>query len=321
MKIIDQTPFYDEKGEISFVDRTKAMMQYGAGWIREMEAQKAVISVLEKNLDKKYTLLRNITPPGMNASIPLILVGSTGVYVMCVASVKGMFSARGDQWGTVDSGSFVPQKPNLLTRSERMAKAIQVYLQRQGYADLNSVEAILLCADPATNVDSVRPIIRVVMRDALERFAVSISQARLVLNPESCFDIVNRLLTPPAPTPTKLVETAAATAATQAAEQAKDPSMPAFAMAGTEPGSVSMPEPTEPGWLNAPGESTPSGMPAEPPTEPLSGPSDEIPQPTPPARRPLGITRKQWMFIIIMAVVWIIIILVFGFLIARDFLM
>ena len=100
MKIIDQTPFYNEKGEISFVDRTKAMLQYGAGWIREMEAQKAVVSVLEKNLDKKYTLLRNVTPPGMNASIPLILVGPTGVYVMCVASVKGMFSARGDQWGS-----------------------------------------------------------------------------------------------------------------------------------------------------------------------------------------------------------------------------
>ena len=321
MKIIDQTPFYNEKGEISFVDRTKAMLQFGAGWVKEMEAQKAVVSVLEKNLDKKYTLLRNVTPPGMNASIPLILVGPTGVYVMCVASAKGMFSARGDQWGSVDSGSFVAQKPNLLTRSERMAKAIQVFLQRQGYADLNSVEAILLCADPATNVDSVRPIIRVVMRDALERFAVTIPQGRLVLNPESCFDVVNRLLTPPAPAPTQLVETAASTTAAQAAEQAKDPSMAAFALAGTESGSASMAEPAEPGWLNAPGEYAPDGMPGEPPAGPLSGASDEIPQPVPPARRPSRITRKQWTFLIIMLVVWIIIVLVFGFLIVRDFAM
>ena len=116
-----------------------------------------------------------------------------------------------------------------------MARAIQVFLQRQGYADLNSVEAILLCADPATNVDSVRPIIRVVMRDAVERFAVTISQGRLVLNPESCFDVVNRLLTAPAPAPTKLVEAAAATAATQAAEQDQDPYVPAFALEAADP--------------------------------------------------------------------------------------
>jgi hypothetical protein len=82
-----------------------------------------------------------------------------------------------------------------------------------------------------------------------------------------------------------------------------------------------MAEAVEPGWSNAPGEPTPSGMPAEPPTEPLGGPSEEIPQPTPPARRRPGITRKQWTFLIIMAVVWIIIILVFGFLIVRDFAM
>ncbi len=157
--------------------------------------------MLGKALDKNYTLLCNVIPPGLDARIPLILVGPTGVYVMCVTPLIGMFRARGDQWGTISGNAFRPEKPNLLTRTERMARAIQVYLQRQGYSDLNGVEAVLLCSDPATHVDSMRPIIRVVMRDALERFAVSMAQGRIVMNPESAYDVVNRLLNPPVPAP------------------------------------------------------------------------------------------------------------------------
>jgi len=312
MKIIDQTPFYNENGEISLMDRTKAVLQNGAGWIKEMEAQKTVVTVLDKNLDKKYTLLRNVTPPGMNARIPLILVGPTGVYVMSVASSIGMFSARGDQWGSISSGSVVPQKPNLLTRCERMARAVQVFLQRQGYSDLNNVEAVLLCADPATNVDSVRPIIRVVMCDALERFAITISQSRIILNPESCFDIVNRILTPPAPPDTKLVESASASAAAQTAEQAQEPLVPAFAMGGPEPAPLSGTEPAGQG-SNETGEVTP--QPATAPTD-TTPPVEEAER----TRRP-SLTRNQWILLIIMVAIWVIILLVLGYLIARDFLL
>jgi len=199
MKIVDQTPFYKANGELSWIDRGKAIMQFGPGWFKDIQAQKMVIAVLNKNLDKNYTLLCNIIPPGLDARIPLILVGPTGVYVMSVTPKIGIFRARGDQWGTVFGNTLRPENPNLLTFTEKMARAIQFYLQRRGYTDLTNVEPILLCSDPAMTVDSMRPIIRVIMRDTLERFAASITQARIVLNPESAFDIVNRLLNPPPP--------------------------------------------------------------------------------------------------------------------------
>ena len=226
MKIVDQTPFYKENGELSLIDRAKAILQFGPGWFKEIEAQKLVIAVLKKTLDKNYTLLCNIIPPGLDARIPLILVGPTGVYVMTVTPKIGMFRARGDQWGTVSGNAFRPENPNLLTLTEKMARAIQVYLQRHGYADLTNVEAALLCSDPATNVDSMRPIIRVIMRDSLERFAVSITQARIVLNPESAFDIVNRLLNPPPPPPSKPVEPAEPAAPEAGPTCASQPSRP-----------------------------------------------------------------------------------------------
>ena len=49
MKLIDQTPFFNEKGEISLMDRAKAFMDFGRSWLAEMEAQRSILPVLEKN--------------------------------------------------------------------------------------------------------------------------------------------------------------------------------------------------------------------------------------------------------------------------------
>ena len=290
MKIVDQTPFYNGKDNLSLIDRVKAFFDFGPGWFKQVEAQKLVIAVLKKNLDKNYTLLVNVTPPGLEARIPLILVGPTGIYVMSVTPKIGTFRARGDQWGTVSGNSLRPDNPNLLVLTEKMARAIQIYIQRQGYADLNNVEAVLLCSDPAMNVDSMRPIIRVIMRDALERFVVSVTQARIVLTPESAYDIVNRLLTPPAPPPSNPAETPAPEPAPATSAQPAEPSVPAYAV-------------------------TPPPAPASP------FPSTAPEAPAPPAPRPRArsrLTPKQILILVIMLVVWCVIIVVFAFLIARN---
>ena len=297
MKIVDQTPFYKENGELSVLDRGKAILQFGPGWFKEIEAQKSVIAVLKKNLDKNYTLLCNIIPPGLDARIPLILVGPTGVYVMTVTPKIGMFRARGDQWGLVSGNTTRPENPNLLTLTEKMSRAIQVYLQRQGYADVSNVEAALLCSDPATTVDTMRPIIRVIMRDSLERFAASVMQARIVLNPESAFDIVNRLLNPPPPPVAKPAETAAPESTHPSSAQPGDPYVPSVAMPGSvsDPGPVAEPASTGTGVL------------------PKMSPSIA---PRPHSRR--GLTTKQITLLAGMAVIWLIIIVAIIILIAMN---
>jgi hypothetical protein len=298
MKIVDQTPYYKENGELSFIDRVKAIMEFGTGWFKEIEAQRLVTAVLKKSLDKNYTLLCNIIPPGLDARIPLILVGPTGVYVMSVTPKIGMFRARGDQWGTVSGSSLRPENPNLLTLTEKMARAIQIYLQRQGYTDLTNVEAILLCSDPATTVDSMRPIIRVIMRDSLERFAASIMQARIVLSPESAFNIVNRLLNPPPPPPSKPVEPvepAAPAAVSEAVPpaQSSDPTVPAFAMPGSAPVSAST------GGTVPPVSETSSAVPPRPRTR-------------------FKLTRNQVILLVVMVIIWCLIIAGLAFLIAMN---
>jgi hypothetical protein len=214
---------------------------------------------------------------------------------MTVTPKIGMFRARGDQWGTVSGSTLRPENPNLLTLTEKMARAIQVYLQRQGYTDLTNVEAILLCSEPTTTVDSMRPIIRVIMRDTLERFAASIMQARIVLSPESAFNIVNRLLNPPPPPPSKPVESAAPAAEAETVSQAQpsDPTVPAFAM----PGSASVPAST--------GESVP-------PVPQAASPA----APRPRAR--FRLTRNQIILLVVMVVIWCLIIVGLAFLIAMN---
>jgi hypothetical protein len=307
MKIIDQTPFYKENGELSLMNRGKAMMRFGAGWFNEIEAQKSVIPVFEKNLDKGFTLLRNVTPPGLDASIPFILVGPPGVFVMYVTPITGMFRAKGDQWGTITGNTFKPEKPNLLARTERMARAIQVYLQRQGYTELTSVEAILLCSDPAVHVDSLRPIIRVVMRDALERFIISMNQARIVFSPETVHAVVNRILTPPAPTPPPPVQAQTTVPASSADEPVADGDtyVPAFALPGSEVIAESVPP--------SAGSPNPSGVFPQAGSTPVSGVSASLP-----VRRRGGMKRNQWILLIGGFIIWFIIIAAFGVKIYLD---
>jgi hypothetical protein len=293
MNIIDHTPFFNkETGEISILDRGKAVMKYGANWIKEVEAQKQVIPVLGKVLDRNYTLLRNVTPPGLEASFPFILVGPTGVFVMYVTPLTGMLRAKGDQWGTISGNAFKNEKPNLMRRTESMARAIQVFLQRQGYLEITSVDAILLCSDLSVHVDSIRPIIRVVMRDALERFAISITQARVVLNPESVQHVIGRILHPPTPTPSQPAETlAAAGPEVIASPRVEDLNVPTFALSDSQ----------APAWSNEPDSLSTTG------TETRSG--------VPPRQ---GLNKKQWAILIVMFVIWGLLITVFLFLILKD---
>lgn len=312
MKIIDHTPYFNtETGEITVTDRVRAMMKFGSTWIKEVEAQNQVIPVLAKVLDRNYTLLRNATPPGLDASLPFILVGPTGIFVMYVTPITGMFRAKGDQWGTISGNAFKNENPNLMTRTEHMARAIQLFLQRQGYL-LTSVEAILLCSDLSVHVDTIRPIIRVVMRDALERFAISITQAREVLSPEAVQDVIGKILNPPIPAPS---EPPAQEPLPAVPEDTREPD-PSFARAFAFPET---PAPlTEKAHDPSPVAETPdlslAPMWSSDPT-PLPAVGDIEGSLTSKGAR---LNRNQWVLLIAMFVIWAILVGVFLFVVVRD---
>lgn len=206
------------------------MWKYGASWLKEVEAQQVAMEALEKGLARGYTLLRNVTLPGLDIEIPLILIGPTGIYVMYVTPLRGTYRARGEEWGPLEGENFRPARVNLLRRVARLGRAVQVYLQKQGFTDLPPVESVLLCSDPGLIVESVRPIVRVVQRDALERFAISISQARVVLGVDRMQQIINRILNPlPPPTQRPQAKVSSAVPPSAPAKEA-EPYVPPFAL-------------------------------------------------------------------------------------------
>ncbi|MBU2610766.1 MAG: hypothetical protein KJ606_07465, partial [Chloroflexi bacterium] len=174
MRIIDKTPYQFESGKINLFDQLKATLKYGADWLEEIKSQKTAIAHLENALDNSYTLLRNVTLSGLGVTIPLILVGPSGIYVMYTTGLQGMYRAKGDAWGTLEGYKFIPASVNLLARTAQMGRAVQVFLERcaapfdelraaptrQGFPSTTPIEAALLATEPGLHVDSIRPIVR-----------------------------------------------------------------------------------------------------------------------------------------------------------------
>lgn len=209
MKIIDKTPLQDENGKIGFLQRVQGTLQYGLNWYPGLEGQKRVITQLEGKLKKGYTLIRNYTLGASGIVLPITLVGPAGIFVAHVTTLRGDYLAKGDAWETMQNGRFTPTGINLLTRTQRLARALQVFIERQGLKLPVQIEPVILAADPGLHVESVRPLVRVVMSDAIDRWAASIAQAPPGLTVEAAHQITERILNPqkakseeaPAPAP------------------------------------------------------------------------------------------------------------------------
>jgi hypothetical protein len=158
-----------------------------------------VIAQLDRLLEKGFVLIRNFTLPDSEIVIPIILLGVGGVSVINVTNVKGIFEAKGDQWNTLVNGRGIPASVNLLNRTAQFARALQVYLNRQRIQIPAPIEPVLIAANPGAQVESMRPVARVVMSDAIKQFAGTLLQARPVWRVDNIHDVADRIVNPRPP--------------------------------------------------------------------------------------------------------------------------
>lgn len=196
MKIIDKTPFQDAQGNIGIAGRLQGTLKYGPNWFPELEAQKSVISQLDRLLDKGFVMIRNFNLPGSDIFIPIILIGPGSLSVIFVAAVKGHFEAKGDEWNIVTNGVSSPAKRNLVDLLAKLTRAFQKYLQIQNIKIPMQAEAVLIASDPGANIDSIRPAVRVIRSDAIKQFANSLNQASPVLRAEQVLFSADLILEP-----------------------------------------------------------------------------------------------------------------------------
>jgi len=196
MKIIDKTPLVNEKGELGITQRIQGMLQYGFSWPRELQAQKAIITYFDRQLEKGYTLIRNYTLGQSGITVPIILLGPTGIYVIHISYLRGRYEVKGDTWNEASGEGYKPASVNLVQQTMRMAKAVRAFIERQGVRVPVDVEPVLIAGDPGLHIESVRPAIKVMMIDGIKSFVSNLITAPPVLTTESVYEFTDRIMNP-----------------------------------------------------------------------------------------------------------------------------
>jgi len=198
MRVIEKSPFVDSEGEISLENRARASLKHGLSWFSEMQAQEYATSRLEKALDDEHVLVRNPTLPGVDITLPLVLISPQGVRLILASPARGIFRAKGESWLSFSQRGrrFRPAKPNLQTRALAFTRALLTYIQTQG-VPLPEIEPILVFSDPRTHVDSVDPETRIVLADGIRHIATSLEKAPAIMDQEDIENITRLLTHPP----------------------------------------------------------------------------------------------------------------------------
>ncbi|HJS20493.1 MAG TPA: NERD domain-containing protein [Anaerolineales bacterium] len=199
MKIIDKTPLLNEKGELGFFQRIQGMMKFGYDWPSELQAQKAIITYFDRQLEKGYTLIRNYTLGKSGITVPIILLGPTGIHVIHVAYLKGRYEASGEAWNQAAGDGYKPASVNLVQQTMRMARAVKAFIERQGVKVPVEVEPVLIAGDPGLHIQTNRPAIRILMIDGVKSFVSNLVTAQPTLSAESVYEFTERLLNPRPP--------------------------------------------------------------------------------------------------------------------------
>lgn len=200
MRIIDKTKEQDEAGNINPIARVQGTLKYGLNWYPEIEAQKDVVTQLDRLLEKGFVLIRNFTLPDSEIVIPIILLGTGSLSVILVSPAKGHFEARGNEWDQlINNGSPAPARRNLIDLVAKLARVFEKYLERNKINVGLPVEPVLIMSNPGAQVDVLRPVARVVRSDGIKTFATSLLQAPAGLRPDAVYSYAEQILNPAPP--------------------------------------------------------------------------------------------------------------------------
>jgi hypothetical protein len=211
MRILDFSEIKTHNGELSFQDRLQGMLKYGFSWPQEVVAQESFISLIERDLDQRFTLLRNFPLPDVGVKIPLLLVGPPGVRVLLLTRIRGMFRAKDAQWLELTGKSFRPAKDNLIHRTQLYVRATQKFFKEIGHPQV-VVDGLIVGMDPGMHVDSQHSEVRVIQFDAARRLGSQWNAEPPAISAEEIFRMVSAL--------TNLAESPEIESETSAARQA-----------------------------------------------------------------------------------------------------
>lgn len=175
-------------------DKKNGSSEVGLGQILSSRKKKSpkdlFIQSLRSSLDHRFVLLCNSQPKGAEESMTLI--GPTGIWLVLLSAVKGVFRAAAESWETLDArtGNYKPARPNPMTLARQKTDSLTESLSKLGI-ELPTIEPIVFFTDPGAHVDTAHPAARIVLVDAVQRFITSILTSPVTLSQDAIQQIVD----------------------------------------------------------------------------------------------------------------------------------
>ncbi len=200
MKVIDCSPTPKKANSMSQLQgRLASSLKLSFLMNSETQAQDNLAARLGKMLPNKYFLLRNVKLEDLEVAIPMILLGPSGFTIIYPNAVKGIFRAQNDQWYMMGkSKKYEPSRPNLIQRSQLFAKTVETFLTKQG-CTFPEIQPLLVFVNPGTHVDTVRPAVRILLMDGVDRFCTGLLQSSPTLTRDEIQNMVSKITAPPPP--------------------------------------------------------------------------------------------------------------------------
>lgn len=193
MKIIDCTN--QKESGIRTGSIRRSLSQLNLPFTRDqVRARELIIKASEKVLNDHFFLICDLYLEELDDSIPFILVGPTGIWMINISYIKGLYRANQDKWEAMDEKSkrYQTATPNLLLETDAMGDALEVALE-EWQLDYTLVEKLLFFSNPGFHIDRSNPLVRIVLVDALDRFFAGLPHKKTVLDKKQVERIVDIL--------------------------------------------------------------------------------------------------------------------------------
>jgi hypothetical protein len=192
MKILDCKPVPDKSGPLEDLSNRFDNILQEAPFIRkESKAEQILIAQMERALSDKYFMVKNASIEGLGGQGILILVGPPGIYLLNVSTQKGIYRAKDDVWSEMKERNrqFEPAQPNLIKETIHISSCLEDFLATH-LTRVPAIQPVLVLLNPGTHVDSIRPAVRIILMDGLERFLSRVSIETSQLSNEEVQEIL-----------------------------------------------------------------------------------------------------------------------------------
>jgi hypothetical protein len=109
-------------------------------------------------------------------------------------SLRGIYRVQGETWEKLDDrrSKYLPALPNLIQIGLSLGSTVGAYIKSRN-PSLPIAEPVLVFTEPGLHLEAVRPAVRVVMVDGLERFIAGLLQSPILLNQEEVAKVIDLL--------------------------------------------------------------------------------------------------------------------------------